>query len=203
MAGITNKFWQAGASVVHDSSAIGNGVDQRKEPRPASCRSGLFVKGSHRRATLPPGKPGSTIAEAGLNFRVRNGNGCGPCSVDGGIDRSTLAVRAVDQPNRFTFFVVLLRPRASSRACCGRVVKPHGRLVLVSSTCCHASTSSLSNSSSRSALKWTCVQGKSHLEAGFPLRCFQRLSDPNVATQLCSWRNNWFTRGSSIPVLSY
>ena len=41
-------------------------------------------KRSHRRATLPPGRPGSTIAEAGLNFRVRNGNGCGPCSVNGG-----------------------------------------------------------------------------------------------------------------------
>ena len=27
---------------------------------------------------------GSTIAEAGLNFRVRNGNGCGPRSMDGG-----------------------------------------------------------------------------------------------------------------------
>ncbi len=26
----------------------------------------------------------STIAEAGLNFRVRNGNGCGPRSMDGG-----------------------------------------------------------------------------------------------------------------------
>lgn len=31
---------------------------------------------------------------------------------------------------------------------------------------------------------------KSHLEAGFPLRCFQRLSIPNVANQRCSWRNN-------------
>jgi len=44
---------------------------------------------------------------------------------------------------------------------------------------------------------------KPHLEAGFPLRCFQRLSLPNVANQPCSWRNNWHTRGSSVPVLSY
>ena len=43
----------------------------------------------------------------------------------------------------------------------------------------------------------------SYLEAGFPLRCFQRLSLPNVAILLCSWRNNRLTRGSSIPVLSY
>jgi hypothetical protein len=45
--------------------------------------------------------------------------------------------------------------------------------------------------------------GKPHLETCFPLRCFQRLSLPNVANQPCSWQNNWHTRGSSIPVLSY
>src|SRR4051795_4227660 len=45
--------------------------------------------------------------------------------------------------------------------------------------------------------------GRPHLEGGFPLRCFQRLSFPNMATQLCHWRDNWCTRGSSIPVLSY
>ena len=45
--------------------------------------------------------------------------------------------------------------------------------------------------------------GISHLEVGFALRCFQRLSLPNIATQRCLWRDNWYTRGSSIPVLSY
>jgi len=45
--------------------------------------------------------------------------------------------------------------------------------------------------------------GRPHLEAGFPLRCFQRLSLPNVANQPCPWRDNWHTRGSSVPVLSY
>ena len=48
-----------------------------------------------------------------------------------------------------------------------------------------------------------CLSGISYLKAGFTLRCFQRLSDPNIAAQLCHWRDNWFTRGSSIPVLSY
>ncbi len=37
--------------------------------------------------------------------------------------------------------------------------------------------------------------GKSHLEASFTLRCFQRLSRPYIATQRCSWRNNWYTSG--------
>src|ERR1700749_2544448 len=45
--------------------------------------------------------------------------------------------------------------------------------------------------------------GRPHLEAGFPLRCFQRLSLPNVANQPCPWQDNWHTRGSSVPVLSY
>ena len=83
------------------------------------------------------------------------------------------------------------------------LVKPHERLVSVSFTRYRASTSDLSNSSSWSALQGTEVPGRSRLEAGFPLRCFQRLSNPNLATRLCCWRNNRSTIGSSIPVLSY
>ena len=45
--------------------------------------------------------------------------------------------------------------------------------------------------------------GMSHLEVRFLLRCFQRLSDPNIATERCRWRDNSYTRGSSVPVLSY
>ena len=45
--------------------------------------------------------------------------------------------------------------------------------------------------------------GKSYLEVGFPLRCFQRLSHPNIATRQCHWRDNRNTRGSSTLVLSY
>ena len=29
-----------------------------------------------------------------------------------------------------------------------------------------------------------------HLEVGFALRCFQRLSIPYIATQQCTWRHN-------------
>src|SRR3712207_9058783 len=46
-----------------------------------------------------------------------------------------------------------------------------------------------------------CPGERPHLEASFPLRCFQRLSLPNVANQPCTWRYNWHTRGSSVPVL--
>ncbi len=45
--------------------------------------------------------------------------------------------------------------------------------------------------------------GRSNLGVGFQLRCFQRLSHPNIATERCGWRHNSYTSGSSIPVLSY
>ena len=32
--------------------------------------------------------------------------------------------------------------------------------------------------------------GEPHLEVGFPLRCFQRLSHPDVANQQCPWQDN-------------
>ena len=75
-------------------------------------------------------------------------------------------------------------------------------LVLVSWICYHTYTSNLSTLCSSRGLTSLCY-GKSHLEVGFTLRCFQRLSLPDLATQLCFWRNNWYTIGRSIPVLSY
>ena len=47
------------------------------------------------------------------------------------------------------------------------------------------------------------LSGRSHLGGGFTLRCLQRLSLPDLATQLCHWRDNWCTIGPSTPVLSY
>jgi len=46
-------------------------------------------------------------------------------------------------------------------------------------------------------------RGRTRFEVGFPLRCFQRLSRPYIATQHCRWRDNCSTRGTFIPVLSY
>ena len=43
---------------------------------------------------------------------------------------------------------------------------------------------------------------KAYLEEGFPLRCFQQFSLPNIATRRCFF-NNRHTRGWSTPVLSY
>ncbi|PIZ56781.1 MAG: hypothetical protein COY22_00140 [Candidatus Tagabacteria bacterium CG_4_10_14_0_2_um_filter_40_13] len=41
-----------------------------------------------------------------------------------------------------------------------------------------------------------------NLGMGFPLRCFQWLSLPDIATRRCSWQNSRYTRGRVFPVLS-
>jgi len=45
--------------------------------------------------------------------------------------------------------------------------------------------------------------GKIGLGGSFPLRCFQRFSRPDVATRRCLWQDSRYTRGQSVPVLSY
>ena len=50
----------------------GSGRDEAPHTRCAGLQSRLF----RRRPTLPGGIPPSTIGAGGLNFRVRNGNGC-------------------------------------------------------------------------------------------------------------------------------
>src|SRR6476660_9510631 len=82
-------------------------------------------------------------------------------------------------------------------------VKPHEQLVSVSLTHYCASTPDLSTSWSRTTLQGAQGPGRSHLETSFPLRCFQRLSLPHLATLQCHWRDNRYTRGASTPVLSY
>ena len=75
-------------------------------------------------------------------------------------------------------------------------------LVSVSSTHCCAYTPDLSTLSSSRSLT-VFLHGISYLEVGFTLRCFQRLSTPHFATRHCRWRDNRYTIGAFIPVLSY
>ena len=44
---------------------------------------------------------------------------------------------------------------------------------------------------------------KPYLGDGFTLICFQRLSQPYIATLRCHWRDNRNTRGTSLQILSY
>ena len=75
-------------------------------------------------------------------------------------------------------------------------------LVPVRSIHCCTYTPGLSTLSSPRRLTDLCHE-RSHLGVGFTLRCFQRLSDPDVATQRYAWRHNWYTIDPSTPVLSY
>src|SRR5215470_6884378 len=74
-----------------------------------------------QRPTLPRRYQRSTIGPGGLNFRVRDGNGCGP---SGNATGNRMAIEYVDsrvQPSEVIF------GRRRMDEC--NVVKPHGRLV--------------------------------------------------------------------------
>ena len=154
-----------------------------------------------RRPTLPPGPPGSTIGADRLSFRVRNGTGRFPVAMTA----ETLSSyqpsgswllpgnRTVDANSKQSFYtqwIVCVSYRLISTG------QLHASLV-------GASTSGLSTQSSSWEPHTPEGVRRPHLEASFPLRCLQRLSLPNVANQRCPWQNNWHTRGSSVPVLSY
>ncbi len=107
-------------------------------------------KRTHRRATLPQSPPCSTIAEAGLNFRVRDGIGCGPRSRDGG-KTETNRIRPVCVRSLAKRSPGLSRAGHAQRKTTVEV-KPHDRLVPVSSPHSCASTPGLSPSWSRRGL---------------------------------------------------
>ena len=54
------------------------GTPDEKKPRQSSNCRGLLQINSRRRPSLPRSRPRSTIGPEGLNFRVRDGNGCDP-----------------------------------------------------------------------------------------------------------------------------
>ena len=137
---------------------------------------------TRQRPTLPPSCPGSTIGTNGLNFRVRNGNGCSPAVKVTGIYYGVMKI---------AFFCLDKLYGQASRSISTGQLNASLRL--------HLQPINLVVCEGPLAL----AGGRSYLGACFPLICFQRLSRPNVATQRCPWRDNWYTRGSSIQVLSY
>jgi hypothetical protein len=145
-----------------------------------------------RRPTLPHSFPCSTIGAEGLNFRVRDGNGCIPFA----IAAENLISERIQSGYGFHDVCV----SDLYRLFCGQASRPISTGKLNTLLCLHIRPINLvifeGSSGNRSC-------GISNLGVGFPLRCFQRLSFPNLATQPCRWRDNWSTIGSSIPVLSY
>ena len=146
----------------------------------------------------------STIGAEGFHGRVRDGIGCLAPRHDHQVDQDQ---RTEDRCRRTEDFCPLFSDLCALRevlvgrfasALRVRGIKPIERLVPVSCAACTASTPGLSTWWSTTAL-----MGRTGFEGGFPLRCFQRLSRPHIATRRCRWRDNRYTRGASIPVLSY
>jgi hypothetical protein len=157
--------------------------------------------GVRRCPTLPQGPPCSTIGAERLSFRVRNGTGRFPLAMAA----ETLLMFQSSQREKI-YVLLCSRPYignhsvdASTR---NGVLSSHR---LISTSQLHALLRF--HIWPINPVVWLGASHpkvwKSHLEAGFPLRCFQRLSIPNVANQRCTWQYNWHTRGSSNPVLSY
>ena len=129
---------------------------------------------------LSHGLPRSTIGARGLNFRVRNGTGCAsPAMVadqsevflTGAADRRALRAAQRDStpsPRRDRKNRVKGRARPISTA---RLRRSHALHL-------------------RPIASWSTrglTRRKTHLGTGFPLRCFQRLSEPDSATGQCRW----------------
>ena len=158
--------------------------------------------------TLPQPGGCSTIGAAGLSFQVRNGGWAFPRCYDHHKSWCSTRSHAACLVGCGLIVVCIVVAARRVRVFCSPnfvgLLFSVGPLVPVGSRAPRgASTSGLSTRSSGGGLSPHEGAWKSHLEAGFPLRCFQRLSLPNVANQPCTWRYNWHTRGSSIPVLSY
>ena len=163
------------------------------------ARRGVFAAMKIPAATYSPTrKPCSTIGSGGLNFRVRDGNGWSPSDVATG-NLAYAQERVTDDRARPW-------PPAKSRADSGsrRKNDQASRAISIGQL----------NALPRLHLRPIDVvvfdgpsgglrPGRPLLEARFPLRCFQRLSIPDTATQRCHWRDNWYTGGPSNPVLSY
>ena len=153
-----------------------------------------------RRPTLPHRHQCSTIGAEGLSFRVRNGAGRFPFAMTAVTLGRYISARVTTNQNKKTVFCCVCVPdRISGTAQWTRrtnyskfliVYQVIGLLVPVSFTPYGASTSGLSTQWSRWEPLTPDGAWKPHLEACFPLRCFQRLSLPNVANQRCSWQNN-------------
>ena len=198
-----------------------------REPK---ARPGGPIRLKRRRATLPHPLECSTIAAPGLSYRVRNGTGRltramttanltatarKPKESKPACHRWRFGNRLADARQSLPLYRSVTIPthiavqddpaqerRGTNHHVIGMLCRRRP-LVPVGSTPHGASTSGLSNTCSTCGLQDLEDPWNPNLGAGFPLRCFQRLSLPNVANRPCRWRDNRHTRGSSTQVLSY
>ena len=143
---------------------------------------------NRQRPAFPGSLPPSIIGAEELNFCVRDGNRC---------VLSAIATGFVSMKLNLKFRITV-----SSKLKCLKTFWSSFRPISIGqlNALLHLHLRPINVVVSHGSYhKWR----KSLLVGGFALRCFQRLSRPYVATQRCPWQNNWYTRGMSIPVLSY
>jgi hypothetical protein len=166
-----------------------------------------------RSPNLPHTYACSTIGPTRLNFRVRDGNGCDPRGKLTG-KLSKCRSRDTSQLNRLSRRYLAY----NYMACVENLFEQWTMLLTAQSKFYGQAERAISTGKLHALLRFNLQPinqvvflgpsfplrvGRSHLRACFPLICIQRLSQPNFATQPCLWQDNWNTRGSSIPVLSY
>ena len=168
----------------------------------------------------------STIGAKGLHGRVRNGIGCGPLAIAtrsskrmvcrewcNNPDERTSGVRLVTKINRdhrsYSYRRTLPLYAAGLLPFVPRRVGPRRVLQTAYNQANRAISTGQLHVLPRFHIQPINVvvfhgsHARPSIKVGFPLRCFQRLSLPYLATRRCSWRNNRYTRGTSTPVLSY
>ena len=151
------------------------GVLARRESASADSR---LARKTGRRPTLPGAFAPSTIGANGLNFSVRNGKRCIPAAMTAQIVEEPAAARSgARAPSKLHSDDTSSksRPRAISTGPLNALLRLHVPPINV--VVFHGPYSLEGD-------------GEPHLEVGFPLRCFQRLSRPGVANQQCRWHDN-------------
>ena len=153
------------------------------------------LKYSWQRPTLPQGFPSSTIGARGLNFSVRKGKRCDP---------SAIVTRKNIKLNTEVWVIICFEKHRRNLLKTSLKIDQASRLISITrlNTLLRLHLWPIDLVVYKEPLGGLS-HGISYLGVGFALRCFQRLSLPNIATQRCLWRDNWYTRDSSIPVLSY
>ena len=137
-------------------------------------------------ATYSPALHCSTIGAGGLNFSVRNGKRWDTAAITTWLGVWLSHKQGKEGVTRHAALMScgIRNMRADDTAEMREVRKfraiSSARLWRRRLYTCALSTSS----------SWTTLMRSSNLAAGFALRCFQRLSDPDSDTRRCTWRHN-------------
>ena len=159
----------------------------------------------------------STMGASGFHGRVRNGVGWGTRAIGHQVDQppqphpTRSATWRGPRPPRHGRGEERAPWRGAGEAGVRQVRHGNGslRLSLLAGEVCRAIRTGQLHASPRFHIRPIDVvvchgsRARPGLAVGFPLRCVQRLSRPDLATRLRGWRHDRSTRGSSTPVLSY